>query len=122
MVVVDTIPPIVTSTKATPNVLWPPNHKMVAIAVDAAVADICGGTTWKITSITSSEPVNSVGDGNTSPDWEITGVHTANLRAERSGVTGPRLYTITVQATDEAGNVSQTKNVIVTVPHSKNGK
>lgn len=120
--VVDTIPPVITSVKATPSVLWPPNHKMVALAATATVVDVCGTTTWKITAITSSEPVNSVGDGNTSPDWEITGAHTANLRAERSGVTGPRIYTITVQAEDAAGNLSQPKTVTVTVPHNKGGK
>lgn len=122
VIVVDTIPPVITSVKATPNVLWPPNHKMVAVALAATVADVCGPATWKIISITSSEPVNSVGDGNTSPDWEITGAHTANLRAERSGVTGPRIYTLTVQAGDAAGNLSQTKTVTVTVPHDRRGK
>jgi len=120
--VVDTIPPVISNVKATPNLLWPPNHKMVAIAVTATATDTCGAATWKIISITSSEPVNSTGDGNTSPDWEITGAHTAKVRSERSGVTGPRVYTITVQATDLSGNVSQPKTVTVTVPHSKSGK
>lgn len=120
--VVDTIPPVITSVAATPNALWPPNHKMVKIAVSATVEDVCGPTTWKITSITSSEAVDAIGSGNTSPDWTITGAHTANLRAERSGVTGPRTYTISVQAEDAAGNLSQTKTVTVTVPHSKGGK
>lgn len=118
LTVVDTIPPVVTSVKATPNSLWPPNHKLVSVNVQATVSDLCGPTTWRIVSITSSEPVNGKGDGNTSPDWEITGAHTAKLRAERSGKTGPRTYTITVQAEDAAGNTSQTKTVNVVVPHS----
>ena len=47
---------------------------------------------------------------------------TAKLRAERSGLTSSRIYTITIEATDVSGNVSQPKTVIVTVPHSKGGK
>ena len=119
VVVVDTIPPVVTSVRATPDLLWPANHKMVAVTLDATVTDLCGSTTWRIISITSSEAVNAQGDGNTSPDWEITGLHTAKLRAERSGVTGPRIYTLTVQAEDASGNLSQTKTVTVTVPHDR---
>jgi hypothetical protein len=64
--------------------------------------------------------VNDIGDGNTSPDWEITGDHTVNLRAERSGANkAGRIYTITVQATDAAGNRSDSKTAKVTVPHDK---
>ncbi|MEY4386936.1 MAG: hypothetical protein RLY20_2219 [Verrucomicrobiota bacterium] len=119
VIVVDTIPPVITSSKATPSVLWPPNHKMIPIKVDATVTDICGATTWKIISITSSEAPLAVGSGNTSVDWQITGDHTAKLRAERSGVTGPRIYTITIQAKDASGNLSEPKAVTVTVPHNK---
>jgi hypothetical protein len=117
--VVDTTPPVVTTLTSNPNSLWPPNHKLVAIRLAATVTDLCGGTTWKITSITSSEPEDAKGSGNTAPDWEITGNHTAKLRAERSGITGPRVYTLTVEAEDAAGNVSAPKTVTVTVPHSK---
>jgi hypothetical protein len=70
--------------------------------------------------VTSSEPVTGVTD-KTSPDWEITGPLSLNLRAERLE-TGPgRIYTITVQCTDAAGNNS-TKNAKVTVPHDQKGK
>jgi hypothetical protein len=119
LTVVDTIPPMITAAAASPNSLWPPNHKMVAIRVAASVVDVCSATTWKIISVTSSEAVDGPGSGNTSPDWEITGDHTVKLRAERSGITGPRIYTITIEATDAAGNVSQPKTVTVTVPHSR---
>lgn len=119
--VVDTIPPSIISVTSTPNVLWPPNHKMIAVRLTAMVRDLCGGTSWKITGISSSEAVNDKGSGNTAPDWEITGLHTAKLRAERSGITGPRFYTITVVATDGAGNESQPRTVTVTVPHDQSG-
>ncbi len=116
--VVDTIPPTITGIKATPGSLWPPNHKMVTVKVDAQVVDLCGATTWRIVSVSSSEAVNGPGSGNTAPDWQITG-HTVKLRAERSGKTGPRIYTIAVVATDAAGNESQPKTTTVTVPHDR---
>ncbi|HUR21745.1 MAG TPA: CHRD domain-containing protein [Vicinamibacterales bacterium] len=118
--VVDTIPPVIVSASATPNVLWPPNHKMVTVPVQAVVTDACGATTWRIISVSSSESVNAKGTGNTAPDWRITGPHTVQLRAERAGGNrNGRVYTITIQATDAAGNLSSTSTVLVTVPHSQ---
>jgi hypothetical protein len=55
-------------------------------------------------------------------DWVITGDHCLQLRAERSGNGCGRIYTITVQATDCAGNISAPKTLTVKVPHSQNGK
>jgi len=117
VIVVDTTPPVISRLASNPAYLWPPNHKMVSVRLNAVVTDACSATTWKITSITSSEAANAKGSGNTATDWEITGDHTAKLRAERSGITGPRVYTLTVEAEDAAGNVSEPKSVTVTVPH-----
>jgi hypothetical protein len=119
VVVVDTTPPVIVSASAHPSVLWPPNHKFVDVTVRACVTDTCGPTTWKIIGVTSNEPVNGHGDGDTSPDWIITGDHTVKLRAERSGHGEGRIYTITIQAMDAAGNLSAKKNVTVTVPKSR---
>lgn len=115
--VVDTTPPAIQGASASPNVLWPPNHQMVAVTVNAVVSDNCGPATWKIIRVQSNEPVNGLGDGNTSPDWQILGNHTVVLRAERSGTGSGRIYTITIQAEDAAGNLS-TAAVMVTVPKS----
>jgi hypothetical protein len=117
--VVDTIPPVIVKVIASPNCLWPPNHKMVPVRFAARVTDACGPTSWKIISITSNQAVNARGSGKTAPDWEITGDHTASLRAERSGKDGSRIYTITVQAKDGSGNMSAPKTVVVTVPHDQ---
>jgi len=122
IVVVDTIPPVIMSTAANPKTLWPPNHKMIPIKVSAVVQDACGPTHWKIISVKCSQPVNGLGDGNTSPDWQITGDHTVNLRAERTGTSSAdRIYTLTLQAEDAAGNRSVTKTVTVNVPKSQGG-
>ncbi len=118
--VVDTIAPVIVSTSVNTKVLWPPNHKMVAVKVSAVVTDACGPTTWKIVAVTSNQAVDAKGSGNTSPDWRITDDHSVSLRAERSGRDkGGRIYTIIVQATDEAGNKSALSSVTVAVPHDQ---
>lgn len=118
--VVDTVAPVIVSTSANPKVLWPPNHKLVPVRISAKIKDACGSTTWKILSVRSNQAVDAKGSGNTSPDWRITGNHTLLLRAERSGKGDKgRVYTITVQATDEAGNKSARSEVRVLVPHDK---
>ena len=117
--VVDTTPPVINWVKANPGTLWPPNHKMVNIRVDAQATDTCSTTTWKIVNVKSNEPVNGLGDGDTAPDWAITGPHTLQLRAERSGRGNGRVYTITIQAEDTSGNLSATKTTTVLVPKSQ---
>ncbi len=116
--VVDTTPPVIDSASVSPRILWPPNHKMVAVAVNAVANDNCGAATWKIIAVQSNEPVNGTGDGNTAPDWQILGDHGVALRAERSGTGSGRIYTITLQAEDVAGNLSAPYPVTVTVPKS----
>jgi hypothetical protein len=115
--VVDTTPPVIGRVTVNPMMLWPPNHKMVDITIHATVTDTCGPATWKILSVTSNEPVNGTGDGDTGPDWAITGDHTVQLRAERSGKGHGRTYSITIQASDQSGNTSS-KVLTVSVPHN----
>jgi HlyD family secretion protein len=117
--VVDTTPPVIQSVAAKPSALWPPNHKMVPATVTVSAKDLCSATTTcKIVAVKSNEPINGTGDGDTAPDWQITGNLTVNLRAERAGSGSGRIYTITVQCTDASGN-SSTKDVAVTVPHDQ---
>lgn len=122
IVVVDTTPPVIIRAAASPNSLWPPNHKLVAVRVSAMLRDNCGSTKWKITSITSNEPQNGLGDGDTDRDWRITGEHTAQLRAERSGKGNGRIYTITIVGEDASGNKSEARTVTVTVPKSQSAR
>jgi hypothetical protein len=117
--VVDTTPPTIASVSASPNILWPPNHKMVPVNVNAVSSDICDPVlTCRIFSVSSNEPVNGLGDGDTAPDWEITGDRTLNLRSERSGTGSGRIYTITVACTDTSGN-STSRATTVTVPRDQ---
>jgi hypothetical protein len=118
--VVDTRAPEILGATAAPASLWPPNPKLVPVTVSVDVSDVCNATpTCRIVSVTSNEPENGLGDGNTAPDWRITGALTLELRAERSGTGEGRVYTITVQCTDASGNASAVRDVIVTVPHDQ---
>jgi hypothetical protein len=102
--VVDTTPPVIVAITASPAVLWPPNHKMIPVTFQVVAIDLVSSRLVShITSITSNQSENGHGDGNTSPDWSITGALTAELRAERAG-DSDRIYTITIVTVDESGN------------------
>jgi PKD domain-containing protein/beta-propeller repeat-containing protein len=112
--VIDNVGPDIKSVTATPSVLTPPNHQMHVIAVTVSLNDACNeSSTCRIVEIVSSEAANGVGDGDTEHDFEVTGALTARLRAER-GQNG-RIYSITVECVDAAGNRSK-RVVFVTVP------
>lgn len=114
----DTTPPTIVSITATPNILWPPNHKMAAISVSVIATDLVDPHPMShIVSVTSNQPINGPGDGNTDPDWEITGPLTLNLRSERAGGSD-RVYTIQIVTTDFSGN-SASGTVNVTVSQSR---
>jgi hypothetical protein len=117
IVVEDTTPPTINSVSASHSVLWPPNHGMVNVTVTVDAEDICDpAPVCNIVDITSNEPIDGLGDGDTAPDWEITSDLTVNLRAERAGVGTARVYTIYIECTDASGNTAAA-TVEVTVPH-----
>lgn len=119
----DQTPPTIVSITPSPSVLWPPNHKMIPIVLSADVVDNCSSgedLTVTIAGVTSNEPENGKGDGNHAPDWKITSGLTLELRAERAGPGDGRVYTITVEARDGAGNTSSA-TAEVTVPHDQSG-
>jgi subtilisin-like proprotein convertase family protein len=112
----DAVAPTITGASASPTSLWPPNHTMRDVTVNYTSSDNCSSTTCSL-SVTSNEPVDGTGDGDTSPDWEIIDDHHVRLRAERSGNGNGRIYTITITCTDSAGN-SATSSVTVVVAHN----
>lgn len=110
------------SPVASSYIMWPPNHIMVNIAIDAYASDNSGHVTLTA-SVASNEPVDGLGDGDTGPnDWttpvinQATGRIDLQLRRERSGKGTGRIYTITITAADLSGNTS-TANVNISVPH-----
>jgi len=122
VIVQDVTPPVISSIVADPDMLWPPNHKMAEVRVIVDASDICDeAPVSRIIEVTCNELVNGHGDGNTEPDWNITGDLTVNLRAERSGGGDGRIYTIHLETADLSGNiVASTIDVIV--PHDQGKK
>jgi len=117
VVVKDTQPPTITGATTSPAMLWPPNHAMVPVTVAYTSSDNCAGTCSL--SVASSQPVDGLGDGDTSPDWQVVDAHTVLLRAERSGkIKSGRTYTITIRCSDAAGNTTS-RAVTVLVPHNR---
>jgi hypothetical protein len=115
-----TLEPVASST-----LLWPPNHRMVDVFIEAHATDNTGeAVIIGVDGITSSEEVNDASDGNTAPDWSIIGVDQetgtihVKLRAERSGLGSGRIYTVTITGTDPSGNVSS-EEIQVMVPLNK---
>jgi hypothetical protein len=104
--VLDTEAPVIGAVTTNKSTIWPPNSQMVNVRVMYSASDNCSVTTRL--SVTSDE------EG--ADDWTVVDEHTVELRAERAGNDGDRTYTITVTATDPAGNET-TASVNVVVPH-----
>lgn len=121
--VIDTTPPELT-VSLSPNLLWPPNHRLRNITATVEATDLCGTVDDIVLySITSSEFSNEIGSGNTAPDIVGATLNTEDLhfklRAERSGRNQRRIYSVTYKATDNSGNHTYTSaNVIVEKPSS----
>ncbi len=115
----DTTPPEMT-IRANRRVLWPPNHKMVFVRTFVDVTDECCEPTYRLISVTSNEPDNGKGDGNTDGDIVILGRNRFLLRSERAGGGDGRVYTIRYRARDCEDN--RTNGAIrIRVPHDHSG-
>jgi hypothetical protein len=126
-VTVQDVEPPVINISPVPVTLWPPNHQYVTLTgadLVESVTDNCEGLSLAdlmITGAVSNEPDNEigVGDGNTVDDIVITpGGASVMLRAERQGTNSGRIYTVTLEVTDDWGNTAE-GTVEVQVPHSK---
>jgi len=108
------------------TLLWPPSHKLVPITATLTTTDVCNAApTLELVSITSNEPDNGLGDGDTTGDIQGAVIGTDDrtflLRSERSGPGGGRVYTVTYQASDASGNTT-TKQAFVSVPKNQSAK
>ena len=104
-------------------VLLPPNHDYHTFKIAdliSSVTDSCdaslGLADAVITQVTSDEPVNAPGSGNTQNDIVIASdCRSAQLRIERQGGGNGRVYDIALHVQDPAGNRTAT-TVQVMVP------
>jgi hypothetical protein len=110
-------PPVISGVSVDKPTLWPPNHELVDVTVSYGSTDPCSAPVCTLT-VSSNEPVNGIGDGNTSPDWVVLDAHHVQLRAERSGTGDGRVYTITITCKDSASNTASS-TATVTVAHDQ---
>lgn len=107
--------PDCSNAAARPAVLWPPNHKLVRIAI-VGVDDPDGdAVVITATDVAQDEPVDAPGSGNTGPDAQLDPLA---VRAERSGQGDGRRYVIGFIAEDGRGGVCNGA-VVVCVPHDR---
>jgi len=107
-VVLASRPPEIKIT-ATPDVIWPPNHKMVPVTIAGGVES--NGSDIKSVSITVSDEYGKFKYNN------LAFGSTVMLEAWRNGNdTDGRKYTITVVVTNKGG-ITTAKTATVTVPH-----
>lgn len=115
-------PPIVLGL--SPDELWPPNHRLQEVTASFDGIECYPGTSFQLVSVTSDEPDNGLGDGDTEND--IQGVEpgtpdtTLLLRAERAGGGDGRVYTVLYDLIDDEGNVTPLEGSVM-VPHDQGG-
>ncbi len=124
----DTTPPDI-DFFVTPDMLWPPNHKLVQISSSVTAIDTCDANpSITLSSITMDEGEatdtfdprydSSEEDGKISNDIVMDENGNIFLRAERSGNSDGRIYTINYSATDASGNTSYASSEVL-VPHNQ---
>ena len=143
VVISDTIPPVLEAFALAPGQIGPPRHDLKTITVPTLVAtDVCDADPGIFCTITSDEPPNGFGDGDTPFDIVFNGVQvttqgtgsqeiatedgegtfTLQLRAERSGAGQGRTYTVSCVSVDASGNQGTGEASTVFVPKCAAGK
>jgi probable HAF family extracellular repeat protein len=112
VVVADSTPPVVQSLRADPDVLWPPNHRLIPVSVLASARDDCDpAPASRILCVNCDQTVPA-------RDIQVTGPLTVKLAASRNAHERTRHYTIVVGTTDSSGNIA-TNRVVITVPRDR---
>jgi probable HAF family extracellular repeat protein len=99
--------PGVGGASASPNQLWPPNHKFVGVTVNYTVTSACTSTCALSVSSNERAPNQSI----------VVDAHHVQLLAERDGGGNGRVYTITITCSDSAGSATTAATVLV--PHDQ---
>jgi uncharacterized repeat protein (TIGR03803 family) len=117
---IDTLPPAL-SISARPSTLWPPNGKSVPVTISGTITDGGSGINPStlacnvVDSYGLDQPACSVGSLGAGGAYSFT----VSLVASRNGNDkNGRTYTITVSASDYAGNPTSVSTTVV-VPHDQ---
>jgi hypothetical protein len=115
---IDRAAPVINGLPAGECLLWPPDNRLQRVAVVAAEDAISGVASLNVTAA-SSEPAVGQVDTIVTPDG--AGGYLVELRAQRLGSGGGRVYTVSATAKDLAGNVT-TITTRCTVAHDQGVK
>lgn len=111
----DNRPPSCTGVASSAAELSPPNHRLVPVALAGATDPDGDAVTLVVTGVTSDEPTNGLGDGDTPVDAVLGAADSlVDLRAERAGGGDGRVYVVSYRADDGRGG-SCTGSVAVAV-------
>jgi hypothetical protein len=113
VVVTDNEPPVLSDIMLTRTQLWPATNKMKKVGLSYTVTD--NGEDVKTQVTVSSNATDGI------KDYEISDKKNIKLKASRLPDGSPRIYTITVTATDEAGNKSS-RTTTIAVSNSMTAK
>jgi len=109
--------PVCSSAWADPGKTWPPNHKIVSVAITGVTDPDGDALTITVDGVSQDEEVDAKGngDGNTAPDASLSPLQ---VRAEHQGKGDGRVYTIDFTADDGKGASCQ-GTVTLCVPHDQ---
>jgi hypothetical protein len=100
-------PPVCSDVTGTPNIIRPPNHKLVPVSLSGASDPDGDRVTLTVTGVTQDEPLNGTPDATLGPQS-----NQLSVRAERGG--DGRVYRIAFSASDgKGGNCTGTATVNV---------
>jgi cysteine-rich repeat protein len=117
----ENLPPDCRDATASPDLLWPPNHKLQPVSIQGVTDPDGDPITLAIGGILQDEPAEGSGDGSSCSDASGIGSDTAEVRAERRGGGDGRVYHIEFDAEDGRG--SQCAGTVrVCVPHDRRGR
>jgi hypothetical protein len=115
------------SLGGVPSVLWPPNHRLVAVRPAWQVTDRCDpAPNVVLEGAGSSEPADEDGDEDGRTGLDVAGADPGTpdaaleVRAERSRAATGRVYRLLYKAFDASGNAA-TAAVLTTVPLDDGG-
>src|SRR5262245_5805622 len=113
---VPNLPPVCTDAFASPDSLWPPNHKLVPISIDGVTDPDGDPVAITVVDVAQDEPVDASDNGGTCGDAAGVGTGNVAVRSERSGGGDGRVYHIAFRAADPLGAFC-TGEVVVCVRH-----